>query len=152
MVVGSGSVCTTNCSDGIILGGETCDDLNANAGDGCSDTCQDEIGFVCVGEPSVCTLVVCGDDTRYSTEECDDGNTVAGDGCSDLCVVECDQDEYKDSSFTCIKCTTYDASCTACDASTCSACLEGFTLTDGKCSKPVEQVEDECSNKSLCFK
>jgi len=43
------------CGDGAIGVGETCDDGNAMAGDGCSATCATELGYQCNGTPSVCT-------------------------------------------------------------------------------------------------
>ena len=42
------------CGDGIFDAGETCDDLNVAAGDGCDASCAIEAGFACVGEPSEC--------------------------------------------------------------------------------------------------
>ncbi|HSS02443.1 MAG TPA: myxococcus cysteine-rich repeat containing protein [Kofleriaceae bacterium] len=47
------------CGDGRvhIRGGEECDDGSANSFDGCSADCFIEAGFVCNGEPSVCTFV-----------------------------------------------------------------------------------------------
>jgi len=36
------------CGDGILDSGETCDDLNTADSDGCSSTCQDEIGWNCI--------------------------------------------------------------------------------------------------------
>ena len=42
------------CSDGIVNGTETCDDKNNNSGDGCDATCQQEVGWLCSGSPSVC--------------------------------------------------------------------------------------------------
>ncbi len=42
------------CGDGIVGVGETCDDGNAQAADGCSATCHEETGFTCTGEPSTC--------------------------------------------------------------------------------------------------
>jgi len=44
----------TLCGNGLINGGETCDDGNVAEGDGCSGSCAVEPGFVCTGEPSVC--------------------------------------------------------------------------------------------------
>jgi cysteine-rich repeat protein len=46
---GTTQACSTACGDGNIdtADGETCDDGNAVAGDGCSDTCQTEGGFMC---------------------------------------------------------------------------------------------------------
>lgn len=43
------------CGNGIIETGEACDDSNTDSSDGCSDTCQVEDGWSCVGEPSDCT-------------------------------------------------------------------------------------------------
>jgi cysteine-rich repeat protein len=47
------------CGDGRIhfLGGEECDDGNTNPFDGCNADCFIQPGFLCSGEPSVCTFV-----------------------------------------------------------------------------------------------
>ncbi len=44
------------CGDGIIDPGnnEACDDFNEVSGDGCSDVCVVETGFICLGAPSDC--------------------------------------------------------------------------------------------------
>lgn len=81
---GFGYRCT--CGDGKIDCLEVCDDSGTVAGDGCSATCIVEVGYVCTGEPSVCTLP-CGDGDFDVGEECDDGNAVAADGCVS-CLVE----------------------------------------------------------------
>ena len=62
-------------------------------GDGCSQDCKLEEGFVCTGgsasKPDKCSPQdICGDTERHSGEECDDGNTVSGDGCSSTCKIE----------------------------------------------------------------
>lgn len=44
-----------HCGDGQIEGAESCDDDNKEDGDGCTSTCVVELGFLCTGEPSVCT-------------------------------------------------------------------------------------------------
>ena len=75
------------CGDGVINGGEECDDLGTAAGDGCSATCTVEDGWECDGEPSVCAPI-CGDGLIEGAEECDDSGTDAGDGCSATCTVE----------------------------------------------------------------
>lgn len=56
--------------------GETCDDGNTTAGDGCSATCQFE----------------CGNHTVESPEQCDDGNFTFGDSCTPSCrsMTTCD--------------------------------------------------------------
>jgi len=43
------------CGDNFIEGAEQCDDGNTNPGDGCDASCQIEEGWICVGEPSICT-------------------------------------------------------------------------------------------------
>lgn len=73
------------CGDGELAGGEQCDDGGTEDGDGCSDTCQEELGFNCAGEPSVCESS-CGDGVVASDEACDDGNEDDGDGCTSCSV------------------------------------------------------------------
>ena len=58
--------------------GEQCDDGNTLDGDGCSSTCQVEVGNACGNG-----MLEPGND-----EECDDGNTQDGDGCSSNCQYE----------------------------------------------------------------
>ena len=81
------------CGNGTIDAGETCDDNNTISSDGCSGiTCQEEYGYTCLGEPSVCTLdeILCGNGVINISEgeECDDGNEIIGDGCSNSCQIE----------------------------------------------------------------
>jgi len=77
------------CGDGLVTGDEQCDDGGTATGDGCSDTCTFEPGYICSGAPSTCEIA-CGNGTTDTAvgEECDDGGTTAGDGCSDTCAVE----------------------------------------------------------------
>jgi cysteine-rich repeat protein len=49
---------TPICGDGIVVPGEDCDDNNFINGDGCSSQCEVETGFVCIGSPSDCTLLI----------------------------------------------------------------------------------------------
>jgi cysteine-rich repeat protein len=89
IAAGGGGGPPASCGDGTIGVGEQCDDNDANPGDGCSDTCQIESGYSCIGEPSVCTLgVTCGDGAIGFGEQCDDNNPDPGDGCSDTCQIE----------------------------------------------------------------
>lgn len=44
------------CGDGVVDGGEGCDDGNTVAGDGCGVSCAVESGYSCTGQPSTCTL------------------------------------------------------------------------------------------------
>ncbi len=79
-----------SCGSGTVNSGETCDDGNATAGDGCSAMCMTETGYDCSGTPSTCRLIVCGDGFIDGAEVCDDGDTDAGDGCSATCAIEGD--------------------------------------------------------------
>ena len=92
---GVGGACTTvpqdRCGDARLSYGETCDDGSKEAGDGCSATCQVELGYRCPEVGKACLLVaVCGD-AKLSVadgEQCDDGNRESGDGCSSACLIE----------------------------------------------------------------
>ena len=83
------------CGDGVVEAGEgeACDDGNADADDGCSETCEVEDGYVCDGEPSTCDTV-CGDNVQAGLEACDDGNTET-EGCEygltscTVCAADC---------------------------------------------------------------
>jgi cysteine-rich repeat protein/parallel beta-helix repeat protein len=48
---------SAECGDGVIDTGESCDDGDVDDGDGCSASCSIESGYVCSGEPSVCSVV-----------------------------------------------------------------------------------------------
>jgi cysteine-rich repeat protein len=74
------------CGNGKRETGETCDDGNTTAGDGCSTVCAIELGWTCNGAiPDACGK--CGNGFRESIEECDDGNSIASDGCT-LCKID----------------------------------------------------------------
>jgi cysteine-rich repeat protein len=67
------------CGDGIISAGEACDDGDTTGGDGCNVLCNVEAGWVCTGEPSLCTRL-CGNAQVDSGEQCD-GATLNGATC-----------------------------------------------------------------------
>lgn len=54
------------CGNGLVEKGETCDDDNRAAGDGCAGDCTPEPCFTCTGVPSVCVPA--------TGIDCDDGN------------------------------------------------------------------------------
>lgn len=59
----------TSCGNALVGRSETCDDGDADAGDGCSARCQAEACFQCSGTPSTCTqaagcTTVCSDGAR----------------------------------------------------------------------------------------
>ena len=84
------SQCDGIRGDTLIRGTEACDDgvdptTNQPVdGDGCSSRGVVELGFDCLGEPSVC-VSQCGDGVVASDEWCDDGNVDNTDGCTDTC-------------------------------------------------------------------
>ena len=76
------------CGNSVKDPGETCDDGNAVAGDGCGVTCLVEPGWKCGSLGAACTATACGDGVVAGDEDCDDGNIAPGDGCSATCVFE----------------------------------------------------------------
>ncbi len=85
---------TSYCGDSVVSerDNEACDDGNQDNGDGCSSTCQIELGFTCNDE-QVCTSS-CGDNIVASNEACDDGNTETescayGEESCDVCAADC---------------------------------------------------------------
>ena len=88
------SMCMPNCSDGIVIWPEECDDNNRMNGDGCGSDCMMEEGFTCnitliMGfNISVDCGPECGDGRVILPEDCDDNNRMSGDGCSDSCQME----------------------------------------------------------------
>lgn len=101
------STCIPICGDDFVANGEECDDSNVISGDGCSDTCQVELGWTCTqtmvytpparnlqATASVCEDV-CGDNLAHANgHECDDDTTATGgvptnhDGCDEFCQFE----------------------------------------------------------------
>jgi cysteine-rich repeat protein len=101
-----------SCGDGVVDGGEDCDDGNAIGCDGCDQECRLESGWICgdgivsgeCGEecddgtgnddalPNACRTdcraAHCSDGVVDDGEACDDGNPASCDGCSDHCVAE----------------------------------------------------------------
>jgi cysteine-rich repeat protein len=49
-------VASATCGNGIVEFGEQCDDGNTLSGDGCSATCQVQVGWSCSGSPSTCGI------------------------------------------------------------------------------------------------
>ncbi len=48
---------------------EECDDGDINNGDGCSENCIVEVGWTCISEPSICTLINVGGNEYIWTNE-----------------------------------------------------------------------------------
>ncbi|MGE3544126.1 MAG: DUF4215 domain-containing protein, partial [Kofleriaceae bacterium] len=54
---GCSATCQNECGNGALDGSEACDDGNEANSDGCSAMCIIETGYMCEGEPSVCTEI-----------------------------------------------------------------------------------------------
>lgn len=113
----------SSCGNGVVDAGETCDDGNHVAGDGCSALCKTEFTYACNTPGQPCTPV-CGDGIKTRSEECDDGNGNDGDGCTANCTIE--------PGFNCNFANVLDF------GSTCVAIVCG----DGQVDVPVEGCDD----------
>ncbi len=134
-------VCIPVCGDGVVVGGEVCDDGDTVAGDGCRADCAG--------------VEVCGDGLldEAAEETCDDGNLENGDGCDDRCALEpvegpcgdgvlnigeaCD-DGNDDPDDGCHECAV-----TLTDAWTCDPAI--FNASDG-CDCGCGQVDADCAD------
>ena len=71
-----------SCGDGVVAGGETCDDGGTTPGDGCSGACAVEECWQCTGQPSTCTPLAvdtpCTADGDPCTDDVCDGTGVCG--------------------------------------------------------------------------
>ena len=109
MACGDGGTCaagqcageTLRCGDGIVGGGEGCDDSNTLAGDGCDASCLIELDGKCehdyqcasgvcssLGGGSCVVASTCGNGVVEWPEGCDMGDVLPGDGCNEQCLFE----------------------------------------------------------------
>ena len=95
------------CGDGVISGGEACDDNNQSSGDGCSLLCNVESGWICSGEPSVCTRL-CGNGVINAGEQCDSAN---------VGTASCESLGYDSGTLACLSSCQFDTS--GCRYATC---------------------------------
>jgi cysteine-rich repeat protein len=72
------------CSNGVINGGEACDDGNLVGTDGCLADCTQDPNYGCPTPGSPCILL-CSNRVIDGTEACDDGNLGVSDGCTGSC-------------------------------------------------------------------
>ena len=134
-----GQVCAPNqaicvdkggCGDGIVDGGEVCDDGNQLGSDGCNEDCTSDES--------------CGNDIKDPGEECDDGNTKSLDGCSADCTDEFCGDRVVTPNIA-EQCDTGGDS-QACDEDcTLPTCGDGYTNTSFV--PPGEIRPEVCDNK-----
>ena len=139
------------CGNGFLDDGEDCDDGNNLDGDGCSTFCSIESGYVCIGEPSVCSScsdgIKNGDETDVdcggSCAPCSSGSDCLGDtDClSGICDGGICQDDCLAAFFgpSCLPCSCVSGTCDdgyrgsgacTCDVgwtgASCDACASGY--------------------------
>ena len=123
----------SSCGDRTKQTNETCDDGNAKSGDGCSDQCFVESGYVCPVPGAACVAAECGDGIVAGDEDCDDKNKNDGDGCSKTCQLE-----------TGFKCPTPGV---ACVPTTCGDLLkEGTEQCDDGNTDPYDGCSPSCTS------
>ncbi len=87
------------CGNGAVETGESCDDGNTTAGDGCNDTCQDEACIAQTAAPGYPTVPLCDDGNACTSDSC--GQPA---GCSHVAVVDgtaCNDDDVCNGPETC---------------------------------------------------
>lgn len=143
------------CGNGVVEGGELCDDGNGVDTDACSNACLLGGGQGCTsseqcvgvcdlseGSPGDCEPAgICGNGALDVGEACDDGNTVAGDGCDALCLVE--------NAGPCQSATDCASALCNPDASTCApvnACGNGWLESPEVCDDGNLEDYDGCDS------
>jgi cysteine-rich repeat protein len=131
------------CGDGAIEAGiETCDDGNTVLGDGCSDLCQVETGFVCTGNPSVCASV---QTEAEANDTIATANPVIEGGVTGAIDVSGDVDFYS-IALTAGQVITVDLG----DAATAPGLCANFT-TDSDIAILNSTDAENCANDAQCF-
>ena len=153
-------VSCTRCGNGSLDTGETCDDGNRTAGDGCSATCQASAPpYYCNLPGRPCEL--CGNGVRDATEACDDGNLTAGDGCSTNCRTlepgwtcpipniacnDCGDGRYQGVEQCDDGNTTGGDGCAACQLEPGWSCAPGRPCTSNGCGDGFVAGSEECDD------
>jgi cysteine-rich repeat protein len=138
----------TNCGNGTIDTGETCDDSNTANGDGCDSNCQLEVCGNTFVQPGT-----------TPPEECDDGNTVDDDGCTAPdCQFDCGDGEVDNNPPYVEACDDggtppangdgcdNDPSATSPGNCTATACGNGVVTGTEQCDDGNTDDNDECKN------
>jgi MYXO-CTERM domain-containing protein len=155
--------CASTCGNGVIAGGEECDDGNLVDGDGCTKACVKEVcgdgvdnnsdaeecddgneldTDTCV---SGCKLAACGDAfVQDGVEACDDGNQVDDDACSNTCALPSCGDKIKQANEECDDANP-DNTDACLDTCVAASCGDGFLHEGVETCDDANDVEtDEC--------
>jgi cysteine-rich repeat protein len=125
------------CGNGILEGGETCEDSNTTNGDGCNSGCQNE-ACVAASVPTPCT-------SQNVSDTCGTGRSCIGGFCSPLKVCEdannCTIDTCNNAQGTCSHTAKNCADAQACTVDSCNP-------VDGKCANTANNAA--CSDGNVC--
>ena len=153
---------TPQCGNGVVEGGEECDDGNQNNNDACTNACLNKRcgdGYVQSPEQcddgnqnqndackNNCANNVCGDQiVNPDTEECDDGNTVNNDGCTNACTSPVCGDAIVQTGEQCDDGNQVNTdACT--NACTNAVCGDGITGPGEQCDDGNQTNNDSCTN------
>jgi cysteine-rich repeat protein len=164
-----------DCGDGDVEIGEECDDGDTESGDGCDDECEEQDGFECTGEPSVCVVDDCGNGEVDAGEQCDGGPCCDDDcnfepsvqmcrdasgGCDavEMCTgssAQCPSDSLAPSTVVCRPAVNTDCDveevCDGLSAECADDVLVGCPDVDGiDCVHPACDVSGECTTTDEC--
>lgn len=152
------------CGDGVISGGEACDDGGTIPGDRCSATCTVEITCAGAGNPCSAGVGACESTGVIgcvgATSVCSaTPGSPSSEICGDAIDSDCDGDPDDGCPCTTDPCCAVDADCAsgACDetAGLCVECTGDGDCTSGRCNvaifECVECLDDpDCSNGEVC--
>lgn len=135
------------CGNAELEDGETCDDGNTAAGDGCNDNCVSEHCIVATAPPGWPEVALCDDADECTTDSCDPAD---GGACVHV-AADCDDG---------VACTADSCAAGACiHEGEDQACADGNPCTDDTCSPSGCVTEantapcddgDECTGNDAC--
>ncbi len=158
----SSSVPDAVCGNGLLDGGEQCDDGNRTNEDACGNNCRVAICGDAIRQPweqcddgnrvntdnctDECIAAICGDGIQQEAEQCDDGNKIADDGCTNTCRIATCGDGIRQPTEACDDGNMNDIDgCT----NNCAlpGCGDGVLQANEQCDDGNRVGSDACSNE-----